>query len=117
MGEKPPVSMLRQRDSTIGLNFDRSSLRLASSVEKLSGGRRWMSSAKKVKMQRMRNGVTTSNGVIFLKRAGEVGEVRSDIPGDAGGDAAGVEGERVGPDGAEAVAIAGAPVRRGGYGG
>lgn len=57
------------------------------------------------------------SGVIFLKRAGEVGEVRSDIPGDAGGDAAGVEGERVGPDGPEAVAIAGAPVRRGGYGG
>ena len=43
-------------------------------------------------------------GVILFERAGEVGEVPGHVAGDAGGDAAGVERERVEPDGAETVA-------------
>jgi hypothetical protein len=42
-------------------------------------------------------------GVILFQRAREVGEMPS-VTGDAGGDAAGIEGQRVEPDGAEAIA-------------
>ena len=40
IGEKPPAPMVRHRDSTIGLNLDRSSRKLARRLEKLSRGRR-----------------------------------------------------------------------------
>ena len=62
-----------------------------------------MSSAKKVKMQRMRNGATLAADVLF-EVAGEVGELPGDVSGNSGRDAAGVEGQRVKPDGAQAIA-------------
>ena len=96
--------MVRQRHSTIGLKF----AQIVAQRRQKFGEAVWREEVdvfgeegEDAAHQERRDGF---GGVILFERAGEVGEVPGDVARDAGGDAAGVEGERVEPDGAETVA-------------